>query len=102
MSWREAWLLTKQLLGDPSSRAFVAVAGWPHPWSREAFLLADLYDLLAAANTDRRFRRQLDPYPRPTGQPRKNGGRLGRATRSQQEVRALLRARGHGQVGGLF
>lgn len=91
MSWREAWQLTSQLLADPSSRVFAAVAGWPHPWSREAFVLADLYDLLAAAHTDRRYRAQLRPYPRPEH----CGRRLGRATQPQFMIRAALAARGH-------
>jgi hypothetical protein len=93
MSWREAWLLTQQLLADPSSRVFAALAGWAYAWTRESFVLADLHDLLAAAHTDRRHRNQLRPYPRPgSGQ---LGHRMGRAIRPQTEIRAALAARGH-------
>jgi hypothetical protein len=93
MSWREAWLLAKQLLTDPSSRVFAALAGWPHPWTRETFVLADLFDLLAAAHTDRRHRSQLASYRRPSGSP--TSVRIGKPDRPQREIWAVLMSRGH-------
>lgn len=93
MSWREAWQLTNQLLTDPSSRVFGAVAGWPHPWSHETFVLADLYDLLTLVHTDRRAHARVEPYPRPSRE--LAGRRIGRPDRSQSEIREALAARGH-------
>lgn len=93
MTWREAWQLTKQLLTDTSSNVFAAIAAWAHPWSREAFVLADLYDLILLAHTDRRHRVRVEPYPRPWATP--TGTRLGRATQPQRAVLAALAARGH-------
>jgi hypothetical protein len=92
MGWGEAWRLTKLLLTDPSSQLAASVAGWPHPWPREAFVLADLYDLLHKVNAGKR---KPKPYPRPGDKRHK---RFGRATRPQQEIRAALLARGHGRA----
>ena len=92
MSFREAWSLTQALLRDPSSHIAAAVAGWPHPWSREAFILADLADLTQYGNATRKTAARLRPYPRPTDPA---PTRFGKATRSQTEIRAALAARGH-------
>lgn len=92
MAWGEAWRLTRLLLTDPSSHVAASVAGWAHPWSREAFVLADLYDLTHQAHAQKRKPR---PYRRPSDSSSK---RFGRATRSQAEIRAALLARGHGRV----
>jgi len=92
MAWDEVQRLTHQLALDPSSHVAASVAGWPAPWPREAFVLADLFDLMHAANSQRKPK----PYPRPTDkQPR----RLGDTTRSQRDIRAALAARGH-RIGG--
>lgn len=93
VSWHEAWLLTEQLLADPTSHLAAALADWDHPASREALALADVFDLLVAVNTDKRKRSRAGHYPRPFP--------LGERTRStkpqvsQAEVRAALEARGH-------
>jgi len=88
MSWREAWSLTRTLINDGSTRLGAAVAGWDRPWSPEAWILADLYDLLARANSKRRPK----AYPRPNSEKPK---RIGRATVPQSRIRAALAARGH-------
>lgn len=90
MDWREAWSLTRTLISDGSSRLGATVAGWDRPWSPEAWILADLWDLLAAVNTERR--RRPKPYPRPNA-PKPT--RFGRATLPQHQIRAALAARGH-------
>lgn len=93
VSWEEAWMLTRQLLADPTSRLAAAHAGWDHPMSREAMLLADLWDLTVAANTDKKKGRPK-PYPRPfkrKGQSRRSA----RPTVGQDQIDAALRARGY-------
>ena len=90
MDWREAWSLTRTLISDGTSRIGAAVAGWDRPWSPEAWILADLWDLLAAVNTERR--RRPKPYPRPNAPKPK---RIGKATLPQHVIRAALAARGH-------
>lgn len=90
MSWREAWSLTRTLISDGTSQLGAAVAGWRRPWSPEAWILADIFDLLVAVNTGRG--RRPKPYPRPNApQP----SRIGRTNLPQHVVRAALRARGH-------
>lgn len=86
-------MLAMALLSDPTSRTAAAVAGWEHPWSREAFLLADLYDFTRAAHTDPKHRRRLEPYPRPNRR-RRPGQRSAPPTADPATVRAALAARG--------
>jgi hypothetical protein len=89
MTWREAWSLTEQLLGDPSSHVFAAVSGWPYPWSRESFQLADLIDVTrrVAMKKGASFR----PYPRPSS---RTSTRSRKPQISQEEIKRLLRERG--------
>ena len=94
MSWREAWLLANELACDPSSRVAAAVNGWRYPFTHEAKILADLYDLTITANTDKKKRGRIKPYPRPW----KVKGQSHRSTKpsvDQDTVRAALAARGH-------
>lgn len=57
-------------------------------------ILADLYDLTLAANTDRRKRGQIKPHPRPYRLP--GDTRRSRPPEiDQSAVRAALAARGH-------
>lgn len=91
MAWAESWDLTLVLAADPSSHVGAAVATWAHPLSREGMAVMDLFDVFVQANTQKRSKPK--PYPRPWDpQPT----RFGRATRPQREIRAALRARGHG------
>lgn len=94
MSLREAWLLTQELCKDPSSHVGAAVARMKHPWSYEAAALADVYDLLMAANTDKKARSKTKPYPRPFSL-RAEGERSGRPNVSQEVVKRTLARRGH-------
>lgn len=87
MTWREALALTRELYRDPASHVSAAVAEWAHPMSREAFVLADVYDVMAKANF-----KNTRPYPRPTNQPKRSQ----RPRHSQATIRAALAARGHG------
>lgn len=86
MAWREAWSLTRSLIKDPSTATAAAIAGWEHPASTVWQLLADIYDLLAQANS----RRKPKPYPRPFDRRRT---RIGRAALPQSQIRAALRDR---------
>lgn len=94
LTWRESYALVAELLRDPTSHLAAAVGDLEYPWPREAFILADLYDLLVAANTDRKHRSRIKPYPRPV----KNGLHRRRSRRpavDQATVRAALISMGH-------
>lgn len=65
MLWDEAVLLMQELLLDPTSHTAAAVAKWKHPWTREARILADLFDLTVYAHTPKEKRHRLQSYPRP-------------------------------------
>ncbi len=95
MSFREAWMLTQELIVDPSSRVFVAVAETKHPWTREAFILADLVDITRYANTPKKRHRSMKPYDRPIESPNRDVTRSKRPVIDQHRVRAELAIRGH-------
>lgn len=65
MSWAESWRLLHILLQDPTSHVGAAVAGYAYPFSREAAILADLYDLTTRVNSDPKKGKKPEPYPRP-------------------------------------
>ena len=88
MSWREAIALTLELINDPSSHVAASLQGWSYPWTREAFVLADLFDLLHRANAKQKPR----AYPRPNDRSAK---RSVKPTVSQEVIRKALAARGH-------
>lgn len=94
MSWQEARSLTRALAADPSSRVGAAVQGWEYPLAPEARVLMDTFDVLTSANTPKKDRAKLKPYPRPWEQ-------QGKAVRSQAPtvdqttIREALKARGH-------
>lgn len=84
----ELWHLVSALTDDPSSRLYVSIAENKHRVSREWIVLADIYDVLVAANSKRRAK----PYPRPwpdATQKRLGGKKTTRRTAG--EVRAILR-----------
>ena len=83
MGWPEAVSLARILRSDWSSWLGAKVAGLDRPWPPEAWILANLYDLTAAANTRRRPR----SHPRPSDPKPK---RIGRATLPQRRIRAEL------------
>ena len=93
LTWHEAWLLTEQLLNDPTSHIAAALAGWDYPASRETLALADLFDLTVAVNTDKRKRGRAERYTRPF--PLRDATRSAKPQVSQDAVRAALAARGH-------
>lgn len=90
MSWGEAWRLTQQLLTDTSSHVTAAVNEWAYAWPREAFVLADLYDLQHKSKAKKG--KTPKPYPRPNTARAK---RMGVTHHSQRTIRAALAARGH-------
>lgn len=61
MSWGEALRLIRVLAADPSSATGAALADWEHPFSREALILADLFDVQAMSKS----KRKPPPWPRP-------------------------------------
>jgi len=63
MGWGEAWRLTLVLARDPSSQVAAAVAGWPHPVTREWAVIADLFDLQHKVASQNKSK----PLPRPWG-----------------------------------
>lgn len=72
--------------------------GWDHPFSREAMILADLFDLTNLIATDSKHRNQLKPHPsRPWKDERHE--RFGdTGGRSRDEVMAILTAAARGEV----
>jgi len=88
MDWVESVRLARVLLADQTSWLGAKVAGHSRPWSPEAWILANLYDLTAAANSKHRPK----PHPRPSDLPPK---RVGNPALPQHVIRAALRARGH-------
>lgn len=76
---------------DPSSAITAALEGWDYPISREALILADLFDLEHMANSDPKKSR---PKPHPMrpwkDQRRERHGNI--AGRSREQVEAILTA----------
>lgn len=91
MGWGEALRLVRLLRSDPSSQIATAIEEWEYPLSREAAILADMWDLsYAKAGAKKRER-----YPRPfktAGKVQKWGDAAGR---SRDEIVAILAAHGH-------
>lgn len=89
MSWAEAWFLTMELAGDPSSRVGARMADWSHPMSREGMAVMDLFDVTVRVNSGKK---SPQPYPRPWD-PKVMGAIK---TLTQPQILAALTARGHG------
>jgi hypothetical protein len=87
MSWGEAYRLTTVLASDPGSQVYAALAGWPHPVTREWIVAADHRDSTEYGRAGRRAR----PYPRPWTA--KQTKRIGTGRYSPAELRRLLDAR---------
>jgi hypothetical protein len=79
-------MLTSVLLRDPSSWTQAAQARWDYPVSREWIVATHSYDLLAMVNSGKGNKPK--PYPNPF--PQKDVTRIGKTTRSPEEVRRLL------------
>lgn len=62
MPLTEAGRLAAILSRDPSTRLCAAVNGWDYPFSREATVLADIFDLWTS--------KDAKEYPRPWNQPK--------------------------------
>lgn len=93
MSWSEAWLLTTQLLSDPTSHLYAALAGWKHPASHEFRVLADLYDATVAIAAGKKNRSKVKPYSRPWK--RDDEPQRSKTDLPQHVIRAALAQRGH-------
>lgn len=89
MSLLEAARLAKILLTDPSSATAAASQDWDYPISQEASVLADLFDLTFAANSDPKKARPKPHAIRPWKQ--QSTQRYGNTGgRSREQVLALL------------
>ena len=90
MTITEAGRLAAGLMLDTSSHTCAAASGWDYPMSREALVLADLFDFYAEPKS----RKPYKGYPRPW--PKEESVRTGNAgTRSPADVAAILAAHGH-------
>lgn len=97
MSLGEAWRLTLQLGQDPSSAVAAALARWDHPLSREALLLADLFDLEHTVNARTRPKpHPMRPFTADDRQKRHLGNTAGR---TRPQVLAILQAARAGRAG---
>lgn len=90
MAWGEACSLARQLLRDPTSHLFAAAAEWKHPWSHEARMIADLYDLTVGVNTKKG--KKPKPYPRPW-KDKPKGVTSAKPKATQAQIRAAIAAR---------
>lgn len=91
VGWGEAIRLVRILRSDPSSMLAAAVEDWDYPLSREAAILADVWDLEYAKAGAKKAER----YPRPFKQKASSTRTWGDAGgRSRDEVIAILRAHG--------
>lgn len=91
MTLIEAARLSAILRNDPSSATAAAIEGWAYPISREAMLLADIFDIQHASKAKKRPK----PYPRPWSVvdiTRRRGNADGR---SRDQVIDILRQFGH-------
>lgn len=95
MTFGEAIRLTEQLASDPSSHVAAALLGWQHPYSREALVLADLFDLQHQKAWGGKGAKPK-PYPRPWPD-QQSGKRTSKpaADITQDEILAALRRAGH-------
>jgi hypothetical protein len=79
------------LAADTSSQLAVSIAGWKYAVSREAMVLADLFDVQLASKS----KKKPKPYPRPWEQDKSTERRGNAAGRSRSEVATILNAHGH-------
>lgn len=93
VGWDEAWRLYTRLSADPSSHISAAQNDFDYPFSREAMILADFFDLTYAINAPEKGPRPK-PYPRPWPDADKEKKRLGKTSLPSETVRALLARRG--------
>lgn len=85
MSWGECLRLTVVLAGDPSSHVGAALAGWPHPVTREWLALKALHDKFVQT----KFRKPYPFLPAPwDAKPRRIGG----TSLTREEVLAAIAA----------
>lgn len=92
MTFGEAWSLVQALATDPSSHVAAALAGWRHPWSQEAIILADLYDL---QHQKAAGKKRVKPRPRPWDKKPERRRMVPDPSLTQEEIVAALRAAGH-------
>lgn len=88
--------MASQLIIDPSTRMFAALAGWKHPASRVELALMQLGDDFRAANSDPK-RGRPERYPRPWPDP--NQTRYG-SVPAGVDARAVLKRLREGTHGG--
>lgn len=86
MTWGEAFRLTRILSVDPGSAVCASIQGWDYAMSREALILAGVYDIQHASKAKRR----PAPYPRPW--PDENRRTFGRTKLSIARLKEVLAA----------
>jgi hypothetical protein len=96
MSFGEAYRVAMWLARDPSSAVGASMAGWDYPFSHEALILADLFDLHHTLNSKQRPK----PHPLRPFRDQTTTRRLGNTGgRSRAQVLALLDAARAGRTG---
>lgn len=83
MTWGETVRLVQHLAGDPSSALCAALNEWDYPLSREAIVLADLFDLQHLSKA----KRKPPTYTRPWHEGRR---RFGRTSLTPERLRQIL------------
>lgn len=83
MGWDEALRLTKILRADPSSMIAAAEEGWDYPFTREAAILADLWNLEHAKSGAKK--QAIYPVPWKAKAKSESWGKTGGRNRDQVE-----------------
>lgn len=86
IGWGEAIRLVRVLRSDPSSMLAAAVEDWDYPMSREASILADVWDLEYAKTGAK----TAANYPRPFKKDQPSTRKGNAAGRSPEEIKAIL------------
>lgn len=95
MTWDEAWDLFTILATDPTSYVGAALSEMDYPFSHEAFIGADLFDLMMQINTPKKHKSRIKPYPRPIRHTGRNVTKSKKPTADRAAVIDALAARGH-------
>lgn len=94
VSYTEALLLINILSRDPSSWLSAARRKWDYPVSREWMVMANLVDVMVAANSKKK------PKPSPRPWPKEGENRIGKKSQNRDEVIKRLNEMNRGEQDG--
>lgn len=92
LSWRDLWVIVR--MAPRSSALARSIHGARAVWTQETYLLADIFDVLAAANWQRAGKGpKPKPFPRPRREDDKTVTRYGSGALPIDELDAWFKAR---------